>query len=169
MPRILAVRAAILIGFLVTTGNTADLPNFAAYATRKTFRGKPAKPLLGNSADRRFQEAVLADTERGPTFAGHYTLVAWTCGTGCTHAIVVDAATGTLYHKMPFEMLLRAGLERKQEPYSFRRDSRLLIVQGYFDIEFANKDSECSRRYYEWTGRAFRLLRKAVLMCTPTP
>ena len=114
----------------------------------------------------------MFDAERGPNFAGHYTLAIWTCGSGCSSVAVVDSLTGKLYRGMPFGNLVLPRLDLGLEPYSFRLDSRLLVVQGYFDlfdVEVPDNRAECSRRYYEWTGTSFKLLQKVLLKCTPAP
>ncbi len=89
-----------------------------------------------------FRGGVAFEAERGPNFAGHFTLATWTCGSGCSGAIVVDAKTGRLYRHMPFRSVGVPSFDMNFEPYSFRLDSRLLIVQGYFDIDVPGKNSE---------------------------
>ena len=166
---------AILLGALLNTSSGADLPKFNAYPADRIFKGEPAKPQFRpgedhySNGDGHFRSGVLFDAERGPNFAGHYTLARWTCGSGCSSAVVVDSLTGRLYRDMPFESLVLPRLDLGLEPYSFRLDSRLLIVQGYFDIDVPSPKTECSCRYYEWTGTAFKLLRKVLLKCAPSP
>ena len=168
MPHGLRVVNAILLGATLTALNCADVPKFGDYPAQKTFHGNPAEPLFQPNEDRypngdgHFRGGVSFDAAKGPNFAGHYTLAIWTCGTDCSEAVVVDAVTGRIYRDMPFEMLVMPRRDTGQE-YSFRLDSRLLIVQGYFDVDVPTDASECSRRYYEWTGSSFKLRRQVVL------
>lgn len=170
-----AVHTAILAISLFTVASGADAPKFSDFSVHGVFNGKPAEPSFRRGEDQypngvgHFRGGVVFDAKRGPNFAGHYTLALWTCGSGCSSAIVVDSVTGRLYRRMPFGSLVLPRLDMGLEPYSFRLDSRLLIVQGYFDIDVPDKNSECSRRYYEWTGTTFKLLLKVPLLCTAQP
>ncbi len=165
----------ILAASLLNAASGADAPRFSDFPVRQVFTGKPTEPRFRPAEDRypngfgHFRDGVAIDAERGPNFAGHYTLARWTCGSGCSSMIVVDSITGKLYRHMPFGSLVLPRLDADFEPWSFRLDSRLLIVEGYFDIDVPDKDSECSRRYYEWFGTSFRLLRRVPLHCTPGP
>jgi hypothetical protein len=111
---------AVSITFLVVAlvSSAADLPKFSAYPVRQIFKGKPAEPQFRPGEDQydhgpgHFRGGVSFDAERGPNFAGHYTLANWTCGSGCSGAIVVDAVTGYLYRDMPFEMLVDSRLDK---------------------------------------------------------
>ena len=85
--------------------------------------------------------------------------------TGCSETVVVDSITGKLYRKMPFEALSMVSVNMGLDPYSFRLDSRLLIVQGYVTAE-PRRNTECSRRYYVWTGASFQFVRKVLLHCS---
>src|ERR1039458_510817 len=162
MARTFAVSVAILVGALVSITSGADMPKFGAYPVRRIFKGKPAEPQFRPGEDQypnglgHFRGGVTFEAERGPNFAGHYTLARWTCGSGCSGAIVVDSVTGKLFRDMPFGTLVMPRLDMGLEPYSFHLDSRLLIVQGYFDIYVPDDKAECSRRYYEWTGTSFK-------------
>src|SRR6185437_13966353 len=167
-----AIRVVILATSLFTMAGGAYEPKFGDFPVHQVFKGKPAEPQFRPGEDEypngvgHFRGGVTFDAERGPNFAGHYTLARWTCGSGCSSAIVVDSVTGRLYRHMPFGVLVLPWSDIGFEPYSFRLDSRLLIVQGYFDVDVPDKNSECSRRYYEWTGTSFKLLRKVPLQCT---
>jgi hypothetical protein len=74
--------------------------------------------------------------------------------------IVVDTITGKLHRTMPFRTLVLPGSDMGLRPYAFRLGSRLLVVQGYLDVVRPTKDTECSRRPYEWTGASFKLVKK---------
>ena len=153
----------------------ADAPAFDNYKTQHIYRGKPAEPQFRVGEDvypngvGQFRRTVTFQAEHGPNFAGHYTLARWSCGSGCSGIVIVDSLTGKLYGGMPFRVVAIPFLPEDLEPYLFRLDSRLFIAQGYFDIDVPDDSSECSRRYYEWTGASFKLLQKVVLKCSAVP
>src|SRR5689334_16959216 len=72
-------------------------PRYEDYAVAKTYKGKPALPLINNSQARAFRTRLREGAAKGPNFAGHYTIVTWGCGTGCQQMAVVDAQTGRVY------------------------------------------------------------------------
>jgi len=173
MSSTLAINILVLAAGLPTLARGADVPTFSDFSVHQVFKGKPAEPQFRPGEDQypngvgHFRGGVAFEAERGPNFAGHYTLARWTCGSGCSSAIIVDSGTGKLYRHMPFSNLILPSFDTDFEAYSFRLDSRLLIVQGYFDVDIPGRHTECSRRYYEWTGTSFKLLRKVPLQCTP--
>lgn len=168
-----AIIVVILAISVLRVAGGSDIPKFSDFSVHQVFKGKPVEPQFRPGEDDypngvgHFRDGVAFDAERGPNFAGHYTLARWTCGSGCSSAIVIDSITGRIYRHMPFGSLVLPSSDVGFEPYYFRLDSRLLIVQGYFDIDVPDKNSECSRRYYEWSGTSLKLLRKVPLRCIP--
>ena len=154
----------------------APTPKFEDYPVTQTFKGKPAMPRFIQQEgtlpdlDDRYRESVEFAAQRGPNFAGRYTVAGWSCGTGCGSMIVIDAETGRLYREMPFGTLdVNAGTTRKNHLFAgltFRLASRLLIVEGCFDVDYRRsegKQPRCSRSYYSWDPPRFKLLRSVPL------
>jgi len=142
----------------------ADTTSFEAYPAEHPFTSVPAKPRLKSAdLDNHFKSELLEDG-LVPNFAGHFRFVVYTCGSSCSAAAVVDSITGKVYDKMPFANIVLPRTP-DDEPYSFRTDSRLLVVQGYFDEDFPGKNRDCSRRHYEWSGTSFKLRHKVLLTC----
>jgi hypothetical protein len=156
----------------------AHLPRFEDLRVEPRFEGVPAKPrftapaaLAENhqpskddllpDADERYRESVTFYARQGPNFAGHYTIAQWSCGTGCSSSVMVDAQTGQLYRKMPYGTLDTSGT--KYTGLSFRVDSSLLIVEGCIDND-QREQPDCSRSYYRWSAPRFVLLRKVPLL-----
>jgi hypothetical protein len=158
-------------------GTESCLPEFADFKVQTQFRGKPAesrftapaqlppnyepsdRDLLPDS-DERYRDSVALDVHKGPNFAGHYTVAQWSCGTGCSSGVVVDAETGHLYRNMPY-----GTLDISETPYkglSFRIDSTLLIVEACTDAD-QQKQPDCSRNYYRWVPPRFLLIHKVQL------
>ena len=176
--------------FILLTGicSAADhTPAFGDFAAKPIFRGTPAEPQFTNprqvlpnrqsgendllpDADDRYRTSVRLNAQRGPNFAGRYTIARWSCGTSCSSMVVVDAVTGVLYRDAPFGTLVTNGNpQSKLHEYSglsFRKDSSLLVVEGCFDVDFREaegKPTDCSRSYYQWIAPRFNLLRKIAL------
>jgi hypothetical protein len=178
----------VLFGFVLSVclcNAAADrVPEFKDYAVSSLFRGSPAKPRFANpgqvranggyagsdelpDADERYRGSVESDAQRGPNFAGRFTIALFSCGPYCASMVVVDARTGALYRKAPFGTLDTLGnpqsMNHEYEGLSFRKDSSLLIVEGCFDTDLRSsqgKPPDCSRSYYRWVAPRFKLLRK---------
>jgi len=114
---------------------------------------------------------VIRDwTKRGPNFAGHFTIAAWGCGTGCEQIAIVDNESGHVYES-PFGSLpaalvcLGANVEEDKTGIFYRENSSLLVVTGCPNF------GQCGTWYYVWTGTRLKLLRhlplKPVFGCQP--
>ncbi len=68
----------IVISWLsAPTQDLSKAPKPADYPARDTYIGKPA-PVISDSKRARLYRTVLREgAEKGPNFAGHYTVVAW--------------------------------------------------------------------------------------------
>ena len=141
-------------------------PRFEDFKVKTTFRGIPANPRFTDDpqpdSDERHRGSVEISAQRGPNFAGRYTIAEWSCGTGCSSSVVVDARNGQLYRDMPYGTLDLSGT--KYTGLSFRVDSSLLIVEGCLDTDADQEHTpECSRGYYHWVPPRFVLVRKVPL------
>ena len=144
-------------------------PQFGDYSV-PTWRGVPAKPKLVTAGQRKFRTMIREWTERGPNFAGHFTIAQWGCGTGCIQFALVDNESGTVYDG-PFGSLpnaylcLDANPDQDDTGIFFQRDSSLIEFRG------CPNEKQCNADYYQWTGDRFRLLRgtriKQIFGCGP--
>src|SRR5579871_3265627 len=82
----------------------AEIPSFEQYKVANKFAGKPATPILRTRLQRNFRSMIVEAAEKGPNFAGHYTLAEWGCGAGCMSMAIVDNATGRTFDG-PFNIL----------------------------------------------------------------
>ena len=125
-------------------------PTFDAYPAATIYRGPPAPVNLASAREAyRFRTLLRERSREGPNFDGHYTLVAWGCGSPCVRVAIVDARTGHVF-------IFPDSFTR---PPMFRRDSRLLVFDptGFLTLDSArpnNPDVE----FHEWTGSAARLI-----------
>jgi hypothetical protein len=139
---------------------------YGDYPVPSVFRGHPARPKFKQGvntwpdADPRFRETVGLDTGKGPSFAGAYTVVSTTCGTGCFYVVIVDIRTGEIFENLPFRMVV-VGRPNEYRGLFFRLDSRLLMVEGFVDGSRIP-----TRSYYEWVGTRFRLIQAIKLRAT---
>jgi len=141
------------------------VPAFEDYPAGARWRGTPAAPRFEEKGEpdtnTRARETIEIQAEDGPNFAGHFTLVRWSCDTGCFRIAVIDTPTGRLFREMPFATLdIGYNHDTEQHRYgglSFRAASNLLVAEGCFDGEGRAK-ADCARRYYRWDGTKFLLL-----------
>jgi hypothetical protein len=68
------------------------------------FEKRPAEPVIVSN-DRTYRTRIREGAQKGPNFAGHYTIVEWECGTGCVVFVVIDAISGRIYRASPFDAL----------------------------------------------------------------
>lgn len=169
---ILAIRRADVLGLrriapfavasvLLIESLFGNAPDFTQYPVSSIFHGHPSKPKFRPGADTwpdsdpRFRSTVEFELAKGANFAGQYTIVQTTCGTGCSYIVVVDTRTGEIFGNLPFRMIV-VGRPGEFEGPSYRLNSRLLVIEGFVD-----ESKTATRSYYVWEGTTFRLLRKA--------
>ena len=147
----------LLVGLAATLGQTrvqasqdsAVFP-FSRYPARETLRGRPAPvDLASDPAARRFRTVLRGGAERGPNFAGAYTIVTWGCGTNCRQLAIVSARSGAV-HFAPFTV---------EYELHYRRSSALLVVDPYAcGFTRAELPGPRWRHLYQWTGGALVLV-----------
>lgn len=144
-----------------------DVPEFGQLPALTSFGTKSLLPysrLTGGekSTELRFRRAIAATIR--PNFAGAFTLVEASCGTGCASISVVDENHGRIFTRMPFfSLVLESPSGKKYAGLQYRLSSRLLIAEGWFDSTAVPGEGYLSRKYYEWTGQGFRLLKEVPL------
>jgi hypothetical protein len=100
---VLLIASSVVILFIVPRPASireeqAKIPRFEDYPVSETFEGKPAPVDLSSHPDApNFETRLTEGAEKGPNFAGHYTVIEWGCGTSCQVNAVVDAKTGAVY------------------------------------------------------------------------
>ena len=127
-------------------------PSFARYRVSDTTGpARLAPPILDTRNKRLYRTMIREGAARGPNFAGHFTVVAWGCGSPCIEVAIVDARTGQVYMDT---------VGRYAYPPLFRRDSRLLVSDPSGFMTDSLGHPEFSRvQYMEWTGRALRVVK----------
>ncbi len=174
------VAAAAVMSLAAAAQGPSPLPRFEDYPVNEIFSGPPASPILVTADQRRFRTriregvakgtGVLRDGKEqpGPSFAGHYIVVTWACGSPCEMIAIVDAATGKVYSPPISEGFLLPPLPAAVPgaadsfiPWpagvAFRQNSNLVIVK-------ANPDPSKGRtnyaHYFLWENNRWKLLRR---------
>jgi hypothetical protein len=148
-------------------------PEPEEYPATEVYHGQPMPPRITRPGDRLFRTIIRQGAAKGPNFAGHYTIAAWGCGSACVSTAVIDARDGRVYSS-PFGILgwdvQFLKYEGKYVPYeegftplAYKLDTRLLIVRG------CPEDKDCASYFYEWTGVAFKLIRKVAAVPVSRP
>jgi len=109
------------------------------------YKGKPAPPKLTTRSQREFRTLLRQGAQKGPNFAGHYTVVEWGCGSNCVVFAIVDAANGKVYDRdmPPINDQYPCGL-------LYRLESRLFVVE-----KSSAPNGNCEARLYTWNGIRF--------------
>ncbi|MFS2324989.1 hypothetical protein U2P60_06155 [Brucella sp. H1_1004] len=126
-------------------------PDPRAYPVEARFSGKTKMPdFKGRDKDfNSFRTRIRNGLKGGPNFAGHYSLIQFGCGTGCSAVIVSDSNTG---RPMGFP---RGGEDNMYLSLMFRRDSRLIAAQ-WADTE----RDKCVIEFFDFKGRAWKPLNR---------
>jgi hypothetical protein len=116
---IVGLLIVILASWCEASAQKSNLPRFEDHRVPKTFSGKPVPVnLRSHSKARLFRTMLKLSAEKGPNFAGHYTVGTWGCGSDCRMVAVIDAVTGRVYFA-PFQVSTGA---------TFHLDSSLFIA-----------------------------------------
>jgi hypothetical protein len=110
---------------------SAEPPTFDQYKVNELFDKNPAPiDVKSHPRAKRYKEALSASASQGPNFAGHYRIVTWGCGTACLELAIVDLENGRVIFPGNLKRDYYQGVRDGSEPFSFRKDSALLVVAG---------------------------------------
>jgi hypothetical protein len=105
-----------------------------------------------------FKKRIRDAAKGGPDFAGHYTVVKWTCGSNCAGLAITDVLTGAVYDT-PFMLVTGGVYVPPNEVISYRLDSNLLIIKGSVETPSTESNGPWGTFYYRWDGRRLILIR----------
>lgn len=141
-------------------------PRFEQYPA-DVYAGRPAPLDLRSHRLARLYRTLMREqqAEEGINFAGHYTLAAVGCGTGCSVTGFIDARDGRAYFPVALDgwTNIVGDYEEPEDEQqrSYRADSRLLRLVGRPNIG-RTADGErygpSGIYFYEWTGARLRLV-----------
>lgn len=141
-------RASLIVAGVLLAA--AAPPPFTRYPATPMPAAQASAPRLTDPLSRRFRSALAEAATKQPDFAGGYVLAEIGCGAGCIRAAAINRASGRVAW---FPATISGWPLAVQEPLVYRRDSRLLIVQGMLD----EKGSAATRAYL-FDGTHFRPL-----------
>jgi hypothetical protein len=137
-----------------SVSGAANLPGFEEFPARPVAIAKPAPVRLASREAKRFRTVLREGAQKGPNFAGHYTIVSWGCGTACTRIAIVDAQDGDVTFPPQLQPLSYFMVTDQSPSLQYRLDSNLLVATG------APMDRDkAGVFYYRWTGRSLKQLK----------
>lgn len=156
----LAIALTLLASFsLGQPAPSLEFDDYQAVVVKKTakaidFRNSPGAWTFRT----RLREAIKGEVN----FAGRYIISGWGCGSGCSQMAIIDAKTGRVF--MPDAL---AGVsawyydvDDDYEVYTYKKDSRLLVVRGVpGPMTDGDSDQEPGTYYYEWRANRLRLIK----------
>lgn len=141
-------------------GKTPAFGGYPARVEKKTAKAIDFRRSPGAASFRtRLREALKGDVN----FAGRYIITGWGCGTGCSHSAIIDAGTGRVY--FPAELagvtvLYGSSSEVFPETYTYRKNSRLLIIRGTPGPDLEDQpERKQGTYYYEWRANRLKLIK----------
>jgi hypothetical protein len=136
-------------------------PRFESYRV-KVWSGKSAALNLSSHKLARMYRTSLREQlrEEGVNFAGHYTVAAMGCGTGCSITGIVDARTGRAYFPQVFEgwtsIIGDYEFKEGEDIRTFHASSRLIRAIGRPRISAEEKWGPSGVYYYEWSNNRLK-------------
>ena len=146
------------MGAAQKNGDIKAVPQFSDYPVKDIYRGKPAAVKLASHPLARTFRTVLRDgAEKGPNFAGHFTVVLWGCGAGCQSFAIVETKSG----KVMFMTSEKEKIPEAVVGLDYKIDSSLLVVNPIAVLEAEDpasglRSEDC--RYYVWRGTKLDLV-----------
>lgn len=91
-------------------------------------------------------------------FAGEYVVATWGCGSSCQQSAIIDGKTGNVVFPAQLEGSTGGNGElNENDPLEYRKNSRLLIINGYPGGHDSG-NGKYGIWYYEWTGKVLKLI-----------
>jgi hypothetical protein len=148
-------------GTIRLTDNPKNAPRFQDYLAQPIYTGPPATPeVRTHPTSRMFRTMIRDGAKIGPNFAGHYTIVGWGCGSGCSDHAIVDAKSGVVFHPKHFGAVDNLNIDPELEKpegrlIKYRLDSKLLIIIGGI-----NEDPQLRGiSYFVWDNNRLKRIR----------
>lgn len=162
MKRLILLSIGIAMFASAAAAQRNRTPSFGSYPAK--IERKTAKTIdFRNSPGASTFRTRLRDALKGEVnFAGRYILTGWGCGTGCSYSAVIDARTGRVWFpdQLAGVSVWMGEQDGDLETFTFRKNSRLLIIRGTAG-PMEDGDSAASQGvyYYEWRANKLRLIK----------
>jgi hypothetical protein len=140
-------------------------PEFDQYPVKVEKATAKTVNLKSHKMARMFRTSLRESLKGGVNFAGKFVVSVTGCGTGCIQARIINAKTGAVYFPEPLMGVSWTSEIGDAEMLDYKKNSRLLIVNGY--VASGKKDTdgydvmteEFGTWYYEWTGTNLKLIK----------
>jgi hypothetical protein len=152
----------------IRPGYSKTAPQFAQYPVCSRSKGERNWFSIGrcDEASGKARTHLVQRRARaaGALFAGHYSIVVCSCGTGCGLVFIVNLQSGRNHNFLSTGCSIGEG-ESYEDFLYFQADSSLLILVGRLPDwgKGAGRKERCAIRYYRWTGRRLALLKEVPL------
>ena len=156
---LLIVTALVLVsGVYAQTGKLPKFGNYPAAAEKPRVKSVDFRRDPSAST---FRTRLTGAFRRGVNFAGHYVLVGWGCGTGCTNGAIIEARNGrVIWPEQLYNLDATYGDSYSDEQITFRKDSSLVVIHGIPGTKNETAKAKPSGDYYyEWKNNRFKLLK----------
>ncbi len=156
--RVLLGVLLIFVASISTGFSEEKIPQFKDYKVKEIYKGKN-HPLVMDEFGKMYRTRLKYAIKHGKsTFAGHYIVTAWGCGTGgCNTGAIIDAKTGQAY---PWPVVLASVYPLKEEfedesgqEHIYKLNSRLMIFAG--ELETSETDGHDIVEFYEFNNGKF--------------
>jgi hypothetical protein len=128
-------------------------PASTDYPAVKVPAGLKSEPIINSPSKAYFRTRLREGSNQGTNFGGHYALLQWGCGDGCTTFFIVDELNGRVYEPGYNLTAPKSGAD-ETFGFQYRPDSRLLVMQGCR----GNSAGSCGKYYMLWTGSKLETL-----------
>lgn len=135
-------------------------PAASDYPAAKMPAGLTSDPIINTPSKAYFQTRIREGSSQGSNFGGHYALLQWGCGDGCTTFFIVDELNGQVYE--PGFHLMAPKAADANYGLQYKPDSRLLVMEGCR----GNLAESCGKYYMLWTGLRLETLVREPLTTT---
>lgn len=155
--------ASVVLGIFLPTILVAQKtePRFENYSA-DVYAGKPAALNLSSHKLARLYRTSIREQmrEEGVNFAGHYTVAAMGCGTGCSITAIVDARNGRAYFPQVFEgwtsVIGDYEFKEGEDIRTFHANSRLIRAVGRPRLSAEERWGPSGIYYYEWINNQLK-------------
>lgn len=136
-------------------------PAAADYPAVKVPAGLTSEPVINSPSKAIFRTRLRQGSQQGSNFGGHYALLQWGCGDGCTTFFIVDELNGQVYEPGYSLTAPKNGAD-ETVGFQYQPDSRLLVMQGCR----SNHAETCGKYYMLWTGSNLQTIFREPLTTT---
>ena len=136
-------------------------PAPAEYPAVKLPVGLTSAPIINSPNKAYFRTRLVKGSTEGTNFGGHYAVLTWGCGEGCTTFFILDELNGRVFDP-GFNVTAPKGTSDPVVGLHFQTNSRLLVMDGCR----GNIAGTCGKYYMLWTGSGLQTLLREPLNTT---